>query len=148
MSGDDRYYFTCPQCGGLNRLPADKVAAHPTCGRCHAQLDTSGEPVHLDDDALEKLIRTSPVPVLVDFWAEWCPPCKMLSPVLTQLGRDHPGKLIVAKVDTDHHQRVASSLHVQGIPAVFLYVDGRVVDKGTGFQPRPAWDRMIAPHVR
>jgi thioredoxin 2 len=140
-------YFPCPSCGGVNRVPADKVANHPTCGRCKAALPTEGAPILLDDDALARLIQASPVPVLVDFYADWCGPCRMLAPVLDQLARQHAGRLVVAKVDTERHQRIAGQLGVQGIPAVFLYVGGRVVDQGSGFQPLPAWQRMVGPHL-
>lgn len=145
---DDVRHFPCPACGGVNRIPADKVDRRPTCGRCKAPLPTDGAPLHLDDDGLARLVQASPVPVLVDFWADWCPPCKMLSPVLDQLAREHAGNLIVAKVDTQRHPRTAGELGVQSIPAVFLYVGGRVVDRGSGFRPLPDWQRMVAPHVR
>ncbi|MEQ1564571.1 MAG: thioredoxin domain-containing protein, partial [Myxococcota bacterium] len=116
--------FRCPACGGFNRVDAGRHG--PKCGRCKASLPTDGAPVSTSDDQLEELIRTSPVPVLVDFYADWCQPCRMLSPVLAELGHKHAGRLVVAKVDTERHPRVASSLRVEGIPAVFLYRGGRV----------------------
>jgi thioredoxin 2 len=147
MSTPEPLYFACPSCGGLNRVPAARVASSPTCGRCKERLPTDGTPLQLDDDALQRLVQASPVPVLVDFYADWCGPCKMLAPVLAQLAQRHAGRMVVAKVDTERSSRTAGQLGVQGIPAVFLYVGGRVVDQGTGFQPLPAWERMVAPHL-
>lgn len=143
----DARYFPCPSCGGLNRIPAAKVTSGPRCGRCQAPLRTDGLPVQVDDDALERLVRASPVPVLVDFYADWCGPCRALSPVLAQLAQRHAGRLIVAKVDTERHARFAGQLGVQGIPAVFLFRDGELVDRATGARPLPAWEQMVSPHL-
>lgn len=134
----------CPACGGFNRV-VDRP--NPKCGRCRAPLPTDGKPIHVSDDQLQELVRTSPVPVLVDFYADWCGPCRSLAPVLEQLGARWSGRLIVAKVDTERDQRTAASLGVEGIPAVFLYRGGRVVAKSAGFQPLGAWEKLIAPHV-
>lgn len=140
-------HFRCPSCGGVNRIPREKVDHHPTCGRCKAELDTSGRPVHLGDDALETLIGSSPVPVLVDFYADWCGPCRALAPVLEQLGAQNAGRLMVVKVDTERDQRVASRLGVRGIPAVYLYKGGRVVAEQAGAAPLPFWQKLVAPHL-
>ncbi len=137
--------FRCPSCGGLNRVVPGKAA--PRCGRCHAALSTDGHPQTVSDDELERLVRSSPVPVLVDFYADWCGPCQGLAPILAELASRHRGELIVAKVDTERSPRVAASLGVQGIPAVYLYKGGRVVDQATGLRPLPAWEQMVRPHL-
>ncbi len=139
--------FTCPSCGRLNRVRDDKLASGPKCGHCSAALDTSGHPIHVSDEGLDALIAKSPVPVLVDFYADWCGPCRMLSPHLQKLAEHHAGKIIVAKVDTQRNQRHAQKLNVQGIPAVFLYKGGEVVDQASGLRPQPFWESMVAPHL-
>ena len=141
----DKLHFRCPSCGRINRVDADRSG--PTCGGCKASLDVSGAPVHLSDDQLSQLLSKSPVPVLIDFYADWCGPCRMLAPHLEQLGKKHAGKLVVAKVDTERHQREAARLGVQGIPALFLYKGGRLVDQAAGFRPLPGLEQLVAPHL-
>jgi thioredoxin 2 len=137
--------FRCASCGGINRV--DPARAHPKCGRCGTALSTDGAPIQVNDDQLEALVRSSPVPVLVDFYADWCQPCKVLGPLLHQLGTAHAGRLIVAKVDTERDQRTASRLGVEGIPAVFVFRGGEVVDQAVGVRPYPAWEQLVAPHL-
>ena len=140
-------YFRCPSCGGVNRLSADRLTEGPKCGRCKAALDLSGQPQHLDDAALEALIKASPTPVLVDFYADWCGPCRSLAPTLEQLGHGQAGQLVIAKIDTERNQRFASSLGVKGIPALFLFKGGKVVTQTTGAQPLGALQRWMAPYL-
>ncbi len=139
--------FACSHCGKLNRVRDDKLDKGPKCGHCGSRLDTSGHAVHVSDDQLDVLLRSSPVPVVVDFYADWCGPCRMLAPTLEQLGERHAGRLIVAKVDTQRYPRHAQRLRVQGIPAVFLFKGGELVDRATGLRPLPFWEQMVAPHV-
>lgn len=137
--------YRCPSCGGWNRV--DPGRRGPRCGRCGTALPTDGHPVAVSDDELAALVRTSPVPVLVDFYADWCQPCRLLAPVLATLGEKYAGRLVVAKVDTERHPRTARSLGVSGIPAVYLYAGGRVVAEAGGFRPLAAWEALVAPHL-
>ncbi len=139
--------FRCPSCGRLNRVAPTRLSQAPTCGACGAALDVSGAPVYLDDDGLQRLVAKSPVPVLVDFYADWCAPCRMLAPTLQQLGQRYAGRLLIAKVDTDRHPRTAQQLGVRGIPALYLYEGGRVVDQRTGVQSLPALEQMLRGRV-
>lgn len=135
--------FVCPSCLGINRVRADRLDAGPTCGRCHTRLDTSGKPLPLSDDALDRVVQKSPVPVLVDFYADWCAPCRVLSPTLEALARDRAGEVIVAKVDTERFPRNAQRLGVRGIPAVFLFHDGRKVADAAGVRPRAFYEDLL-----
>lgn len=139
--------FRCPSCGGINRVDPARLGSGPKCGRCSTLLRVDGAPVTLDDDALDRLLASSPVPVLVDFYADWCQPCKVLSPMLATLGQRHAGRLIVAKVDTERSKRNAGRLGVEGIPAVYLFRGGTVVDQATGAHPYPTWEKMVTPHL-
>ncbi len=90
------------------------------------------EPIHVTDAAFEKAVLRSPVPVLVDFWAPWCMPCRMLAPSLERLAKEYDGRLLVAKVNTDEYPEWAIKYGVQGIPTVLLVKDGQVVQKQVG----------------
>lgn len=143
----DSRYYRCPSCGGVNRLPADKVDANPICGRCKATIDPAAAPQLVSDDELASLVRSSPVPVLVDFYADWCGPCRALAPVVANLGREMSGQLIIVKVDTGAHKRTAQSLGVRGIPALFLYKGGEVVGQTAGLQSEGALADLVSPHL-
>ena len=137
--------FRCASCGGVNRVDPGRVG--PKCGRCGNVLAVDGSPVVLTDDELDRLVQSSPVPVLVDFYADWCQPCRSIAPLLEQLGKRHAGKLIVAKIDTERQQRTASRLGVEGIPAVYLFRGGKPVDQRVGALPYPEWEKLVAPHL-
>ncbi|MCO4746270.1 MAG: thiol reductase thioredoxin [Proteobacteria bacterium] len=143
----DPTVIACPSCARLNRVPESRLTSGPSCGACKTALPTQGEPIHVSDEGLARLIRSSPVPVLVDFYADWCGPCKMLSPHLEKLGAAERGRVIIAKVDTEKFQRHAGQLGVQGIPALFLFSGGTVVDKAAGFRPFPQLQTWVSPHL-
>src|SRR5688572_26327251 len=128
----DPLVFRCTACGGVNRVDAARVAKGPSCGRCKAALDTSGAPIHLDDAQLDALIGASPVPVLVDFYADWCAPCRAIAPSVAAVGQENRGRMLVVKVDTERHGRMAGRLGVQGIPALFVFQGGRVAGQKAG----------------
>ncbi|HLF29257.1 MAG TPA: thioredoxin [Anaerolineae bacterium] len=95
------------------------------------------EPVHVSDAAFEKTVLQSTVPVLVDFWAPWCGPCRMVAPTLEKLAGEYAGKMLVAKVNTDDHAEYAMKYGVQGIPTLLFVRDGQVVDRIVGAAPYP-----------
>ena len=137
----------CPQCGQINRIPSARRDDGPKCGQCRSSLAARGQVGVVDDAGLAALLQRSPVPVLVDFYADWCGPCRTLAPVLQQLAAEYEGKLLVVKVDTDRSQGFASQLGVQGIPAVHLFVGGRHVAEESGTRPAPFWRQFLAPHL-
>jgi thioredoxin 1 len=95
------------------------------------------EPLHVTDDAFEKTVLKSQVPVVVDFWAPWCGPCKMVAPVLDKLAEEFAGKLLIAKVNTDENPQWAQSYNVQGIPTMLFIADGKIVHQQVGALPEP-----------
>ena len=95
------------------------------------------EPLHVTDDAFEKTVLKSQVPVVVDFWAPWCGPCKMVAPVLDKLAEEFAGKMLIAKVNTDENPQWAQSYNVQGIPTMLFIANGKVVHQQVGALPEP-----------
>jgi thioredoxin 1 len=95
------------------------------------------EPIHVTDAAFEKSVLQSPIPVIVDFWAPWCTPCKMVAPVLDKIAKEYTGKLIIAKVNTDENPEHAMKYGVQGIPTMLFIASGKVVHRQVGALPEP-----------
>lgn len=95
----------------------------------------TGEPIHITDESFEKVVMQSSLPVIVDFWAPWCGPCKMIAPTLDKLAKEMDGKLIVAKVNTDDHNQWMQKFGIQGIPTLLFVANGKVVHRQTGALP-------------
>jgi len=98
-----------------------------------------GEPIHITDEAFEKVVMQSPLPVIVDFWAPWCSPCKMIAPTLEKLAKEQEGKLLVAKINTDDHSEWMQKFGIQGIPTLLFVSGGKVVHRQVGALP----ERML-----
>jgi len=101
------------------------------------------EPIHVTDAAFEKTVLESSLPVIVDFWAPWCGPCKMVAPVLDKIAKEYAGELIVAKVNTDENPQFAMQYDVQGIPTMLLVYDGKVVNRQVGALPEPMLREIV-----
>ncbi|HEY1155219.1 MAG TPA: thioredoxin [Arthrobacter sp.] len=123
--------LACPSCGKTNRVPA-QASGHPRCGNCKADLPWI---VAAGDNDFAAVAEQSPVPVLVDFWAAWCGPCRMVSPVLDKLARERPGKLKLVKVDVDKSPGLSRRFDVQAIPTLMVLVDGKVAARQAGAAP-------------
>lgn len=101
------------------------------------------EPIHVTDSAFEKTVMQSELPVVVDFWAPWCGPCKMVGPILDKLAKEYAGKLVVAKVNTDDSSEWAAKFQVQGIPTMLFVADGKVVHQQVGAMPEPMLRNVV-----
>ena len=123
--------IACPACGKTNRIPA-QAAGQPRCGNCKAGLPWI---VNAGDADFGAVAERSPVPVLVDFWADWCGPCRMVSPVLDKLARERPGRIKLVKVDVDKSPGLSRRFDVQAIPTLMVLVDGRVAARQAGAAP-------------
>lgn len=94
-----------------------------------------GEPVHVTDDTFEEVVLKAPVPVMVDFWAPWCGPCRMVAPIVEDLADRYGGRAVVAKINTDENLKVAGQFGIMGIPTMILFKDGQEVERVVGFAP-------------
>ena len=134
----------CPRCGAKNRVDVNRARAQrPVCARCHAPLPIgasspeSSEPREITDDNFStELAAAGDRPVLVDCWAEWCPPCRMLAPTIDQLAVESGGRWVIAKLDVDHNPRVAGQFRVGSIPTMLIFKRGQLVDQLVGLQPK------------
>jgi len=136
--------FRCSACGAFNRVPDQRPGGAPTCGRCKGALDLSGAPQAVDAAGFERTIANSPVPVLVDFWAPWCGPCRMAAPILEQVGREQAGRVVVLKVNTDEHPEPSAKLGIRGIPTFIVFKDGAERARQSGVLPAPAMAQWVA----
>jgi len=136
----------CPFCATLNRVDLGRLEAQPKCGACQ-------RPLHLDrpqvasDDTLEQILRETGVPVLVDFYADWCAPCRVMAPRLDDVARDRAGDVLVVKVDTDHHPGVAERYQVRGIPTLVVFSQAREVARQVGLVSAQQLDELVAKGV-
>ncbi|HEX6751905.1 MAG TPA: thioredoxin TrxC [Longimicrobium sp.] len=132
----------CPTCGRLNRINASRAGDGPRCGACGTSLALD-HPVHLTDTTFDRVIGGTDVPVLVDFYADWCGPCKMVAPVMDELARTRMGSVLVAKVDTERNPRVSQRFGIASIPTVMVFKDGRQVAKQVGALPRQGYEQLL-----
>ena len=127
----DALHVVCPVCGAVNRLPIARLDSKPTCGRCKAPL-YQGRPMELDGDGFRHLIERSEQPVLVDFWAPWCGPCRQMAPQLLAATQRLEPRVRVAKLDIEAHQQIGAALRIQSIPTLALYHGGREIARTQG----------------
>lgn len=139
--------LVCPHCLAVNRVPEARLAEHPKCGKCGEQVLT-GEPVALTTGSFAKFTSRNELPVVVDFWADWCGPCKMMAPVFAKAARDHAGRMLFAKVDTESEGAIAQQFGIRSIPTLIVFQQGRENARMSGALDRGALDRWLAQHTR
>jgi thioredoxin 2 len=135
----------CPFCGKLNRVDMSRAGGRPKCGECGKPL-LLDRPVTATDATMQQIIRNSDVPVLVDFYADWCGPCKTMAPILDDLARERMGRALVVKLDTDRNPAMARQYEIRGIPTLIVFRDGEEIKRQVGGGPRGALEAMLDSH--
>ncbi len=135
----------CAACGTTNRVPMEEVerGLSPVCGRCKARMAIDVRPSFISDATYEAEVVHSPLPVLLDLWAPWCGPCRMVVPVLEVLAREWAGRVRIAKLNVDENPLTASRFGVRSIPTLLLLKEGREVDRIVGVVPQREIERYL-----
>ena len=146
----------CPNCGAKNRVDESRAQRlRPVCGKCGEKLPAGeagsgspGHPITVTDATLpQELSRAGDKPVLVDAWAPWCGPCRRIAPIMDELAAEAAGRYVVAKLNVDDNPGTANQFRIDGIPALLIFKNGRLVEKLVGLQPKQAIAAKLAAHV-
>jgi thioredoxin 2 len=130
---NDTILRECLRCGAGNRVPGKHLADTGRCGACKAELPPVAEPLDVDGATFETIVASAQVPVLVDFWARWCPPCRLAAPGVKKTAAKMSGRAIVLKVDTDQNPELAARFEVRGIPNFVVLKEGQIVSQQAGW---------------
>ena len=127
----DTKHIVCPSCNATNRIPVAKMAAGPACGKCHKPL-FNGRSVTLSSQNFQQHIKRSDIPVVVDFWAPWCGPCKMMAPAFEQASASLVPDARLAKLNTEDEQSIAGQFNIRSIPTMVVFKNGREIARQAG----------------
>ena len=127
-------HVPCPACGATNRVPAARLGEDPVCGRCGAEL-LSGQPVELTDADFDRVTQASGLPVVVDFWAPWCGPCRKMAPQFAQAAAQLKGRALFVKVNSDDNPRTSARFGIRSIPTMVKLSGGRELDRVSWARP-------------
>ncbi len=127
----DLLHVVCPHCNSVNRLPENRLGDGGTCGKCHSQLFT-GHPCELNETSFDQHISKSDLPIVVDFWAPWCAPCRSMAPSFAEAAQQLEPHYRLAKVDTEQSQNIAARFNIRSIPTMAIFKNGREIARQSG----------------
>lgn len=138
-------YTVCPKCNKVNRIDMDLAKSKtPICGSCKTEVDFHDGVTHLSTEQLQKLIRTSPIPVVVDFWAPWCGPCRSFAPTFKSMAHKKRGEFVFVKINTEENQDAGSLFSIRGIPTVTAFKSGSEIQRQSGALPEPHFEKWLS----
>ncbi len=145
----DSQIVRCGACGANNRVPAAKLqqGLTPVCGKCKAPLSATAGPVTVTDSNFAAEVESSPLPMLVDMWAPWCGPCRMIAPIVEELAAEWAGRIRVGKLNVDENPMTSARFNVRSIPALLIFKGGREVDRIVGAQPKSEIVQKLARYA-
>ena len=132
----DKKHIVCTHCSAINRIETSRLADKPVCGKCKKKLFT-GSPIELNDQNFTKIISKSDIPILVDFWADWCGPCKMMAPAFAEASSKLEPNAILAKLNTEQAQQTAAQFSIRSIPSLILFKNGKEISRKAGAMSAP-----------